>query len=124
MSNDNLYSFLCSENENKNELFSLIAINRICQGIDYLQSNLLIHRDLKPLNILVDHDYLPYISDFETIRKIPQQLNDYNNEITNDIGSSLYTSLEQSRGLYISFPTDIYSFGLIIYFIYEKKFKL
>ena len=41
--------------------------------------------------------------------------------MTNGIGSILYTSPEQDEGGYISFGTDIYSFGLIIYFLYEKQ---
>ena len=122
MSNDTLKSFYSTHKDKLNDIYSIMTINRIIQGIDFLHKNNLIHRDLKPLNILIDHDYLPYISDFETIRHpIDKNEDPENDEMTNDIGSLIYSSPEQYYGREISFPTDIYSFGLIIYFIYEKK---
>ena len=119
MCNGSLYAFIKSNKENVSKLFSFTTILRIFQGIQYLQSVSLIHRDLKPANILLDNNYLPYITDFETIRLINEE--DNSSYITNDIGSPLYLSPEQNEGKNISFPTDIYSFGLIIYFLFEKK---
>ena len=113
MSNGSLESFINSKKE-ISLIFQLTSIYRIFQGLEFLQKNNLIHRDLKPANILLDHDFLPYISDFETIRNP-------SDEMTNDLGSEIYTSPEQFKGGNVSFPTDIYSFGLIIYFILEKK---
>ncbi|KAK8840395.1 hypothetical protein M9Y10_030956 [Tritrichomonas musculus] len=104
------------------ELCMLTTISRIFQGINYLQDNCLIHRDLKPANILIDHDKIFYISDFETIRhplnpseKVP------NEEITNNIGSPIYSSPEQNQGGYVSYPADIYSFGFVIYFLIVRE---
>lgn len=68
MCNDSHESFVSSNPDKIDDTFSLLAINRIIQGIDYLHSNKLIHRDLKQSNILIDHDFLPYISDFDSIR--------------------------------------------------------
>ena len=92
---------------------------RIAQGINYLHSNLLIHRDIKPHNILIDHDHIPYISDFDTVKNTEMQ-----SENTNDIGSIKYMSSKQFHGQNYSFPTDIFSFGQLIYFLYEKKNQL
>ena len=41
--------------------------------------------------------------------------------MTGDLGSTLYASPEQERGEILSYATDIYSFGLILYFLYENK---
>lgn len=65
LSNGSLASYI--KNSNVNELNKLIIINRIFQGIMYLHSNFLIHRDIKPLNILFDRNFLPFVSDFDSI---------------------------------------------------------
>ena len=80
MSNGSLDLYVSSNKEKIDEYFSTIAIARIFQGIEYLHKNSLIHRDIKPQNILVDHNFLTYISAFEKIRP----LNDV--EVTIDMG--------------------------------------
>lgn len=119
MCNDSLF-YLMNNNEKITEMYSLMTVFRVFQGINYLHINSLIHRDLKPSNILLDHDFVPFISDFETIRK-PINEKETQDKMTFDIGSVLYTSPEQDQGGFYSYPTDIYSFGAIIYFIFEKK---
>ena len=119
MSNDSLNSFVNSHEDEIDEIYILMTINRIVQGIEYLHSNSLIYRDLKPKNILIDHDFIPYISDFETIR---HPFDDTPNvDFTGNIGTFYYSSPEQDKNINISYPTDIYSFGLTVYFLYEKK---
>ena len=122
MCNGSLKSFITSQGNNKNdELFSIITIIRLSQGIKYLHSNFLIHRDIKPSNILIDHDFIPYISDFDRILNIITKQKSADNEFTGDIGSFAYASPEQFKSNIYSYPTDIYSFGKIIYFLFEKK---
>ena len=104
------------------EFYCIIVIARLFEVIEYFHSNSLIHRDLSPSNILINHDNLPYISDFETIRQLEKTqefLPDYN--LTNNIGSSFYSSPELDIGQKVSYKTDIYSFGLIIYFLFNKE---
>ena len=119
MSNGSLKEYLKSNHEQRNHFFSLMIISRIFQGIDYLHSNLLIHRDIKPSNILLDHDFIPYISDFPTIRHPISK--EENNDYSNDFGSDNYMSPEHYQGDFISYPCDIYSFGLVIYFVFVNK---
>ena len=128
MSNGSLKEFI---KKDINPIFQFTTLIRILQGIHYLQSHCLIHRDLKPSNILIDHDNNAYLSDFEYIRPVnekkvndngdnPNNEND-NSEFTNDFGSCIYASPEQDEGTGISYQTDIYSFGALVYFILEKK---
>ena len=125
MSNGTLVDFMNkikneNENEEEEEIFCYMTMIRIAEAIKYLHSNSSIHRDIKPLNILVDHNNIPYLSDFDTIRKIENSTS----EITHNIGSIIYTSPEQYSDVVCSFPADIYSFGQIIYFIFEKNDNL
>ena len=115
MCNDSFDTYI--QNKEIDDMHLLITTSRIFNGIEYLYKNHLLHRDIKPSSILIDHDNLAYISDFETIRT--EDLTD--GEFENDIGSLLYSSPEQDNGENISYPTDIYSFGLVIYFLFEKK---
>ena len=121
MCNDTLYSLISSNKERISENFVLITTIRLLQAIGYLHSNSLIHRDIKSLNILIDHDFFPYLSDFETIRHIiNEEDQSINLTMTCDIGSLSFSSTEQLSNENYSFPTDIYSFGLIIYCLIEK----
>lgn len=92
-----------------------------------MQSNSLVHRDLKPQNILINHDNIPFISDFETIRPINNTMQKdekgviIQQQFTSEVGSNLYESPEQDEGKELTFATDVYSFGQIIYFLFEKS---
>ena len=123
MSNGTLDSFLPYHIKEINYTFTITILARIYEGLEYLYSKSLIHRDLKPANILIDHDFNSNISDFDTIRH-PINEEDEKMIITNDIESILYASPEQEKGENVSYPTDIYSFGLIVYYLIEKKHML
>lgn len=123
LSNGSLKTIIKNDKFQKDDLFKLFIVNRIFQGINYLHSNSLIHRDIKPSNILFNHDFLPFISDFETVRLTFDTDNQIKNqrEMTGNIGTDFYSSPEQDRGYQLSFSTDIYSFGLTLYFLYNNK---
>ncbi|KAK8847173.1 hypothetical protein M9Y10_019756 [Tritrichomonas musculus] len=116
MSNGTLAECFSKSKIPVNGMFKFMTICRIFQGMNHLHSNSIIHRDLKPSNIFLDHDFIPYVSDFDITRYLYK-----GGDFTNDFGSNLYSSPEQGAGEIISPSTDIYSFGLIIYFLFEEK---
>ncbi|KAK8892627.1 hypothetical protein M9Y10_029866 [Tritrichomonas musculus] len=61
MCRDNLDLFVRKNPSSINKIYSLTAIIRIFQGMNYIHSNSLINRDLKPANVLLDNNYLPYL---------------------------------------------------------------
>ncbi|KAK8881379.1 hypothetical protein M9Y10_004115 [Tritrichomonas musculus] len=125
MCNGSLESYVNSNPEKINEIFCLTTINRITQAIMYLHSNSMIHRDIKPSNILLDQDFVPYLSDFDTIRPVDfDDSKKAEKNFTGNIGSFNYVSPEQYDSNNYSYPTDIYSLGLVIYFLFEKKHVL
>lgn len=124
-----IYDFMCNgtlteyinKNKNISNLFSFSTIIRLIDGIDYIHSISFIHRDIKPSNILLDNNFSCYINDFDQCKKY-----DDNAKMTEDFGTLLYASPEQYQGYEathkkISYPTDIYSFGQLVYFLFAHK---
>lgn len=116
MSKGNLLNFLSDPKNAIDPIFKFSAIIRISQGIKYIHSKNLVHRDLHPCNILIDNDNNVFISDFETIYKIKNV-----SEHSQTMGQLFYSSPEQDEGGKISTSFDIYPIGLIFFLIIERK---
>jgi serine/threonine protein kinase/tetratricopeptide (TPR) repeat protein len=94
----------------------------VCQAIQHAHQKGIIHRDVKPSNVLVtSHDGKPVakVIDFGVAKAISQQLTDrsiYTN-FAQMIGTPLYMSPEQAEmsGLDIDTRSDIYSLGVLLY---------
>ena len=85
---------------------------QIANALSYAHANQIIHKDVKSQNILIDKDDNVKITDFG----ISQMMN--NTTITHNkgvLGSAHYFSPEQARGEKLSYQTDIYSLGIVLY---------
>ena len=97
------------------ELHQVIAIFlQVAGGLDVLHENGLIHRDLKPGNILIDERGNPFIADFGLAK-------DHQNEGTvltrpgQALGSMDYMAPEQIRGEEVSAATDVYALACMLF---------
>ena len=86
-----------------------IAI-QVGQGIEAAHNANIIHRDIKPQNVLISREGKIKVTDFGIARTTTA------NTISQDIlGSVHYISPEQARGGQVDERSDIYSFGIVFY---------
>jgi len=86
----------------------------VCDAIHYAHEQSVIHRDLKPRNIVVDASCQPKILDFGVAR-ITDQERTQNTRTGDVIGTVRYMSPEQLFGRDVDTRSDIYSLGVILY---------
>ncbi|XP_044335338.1 protein QUIRKY [Triticum aestivum] len=87
-------------------------IKGICEGLQYLHDNSIIHLDLKPANILLDDDMVPKITDFGLSRCLDEnQSQVFTKTISGTMG---YLAPERYGGSGIKPSGDLYSLGIII----------
>ncbi|MFH1185380.1 MAG: serine/threonine-protein kinase [Chloroflexota bacterium] len=87
-------------------------IERLASALAYAHKVGLIHRDLKPDNILFDNNGDPFISDFGVAKITDSSTNMTGSGI---IGTPAYMSPEQAQGEKVDNRSDIYGLGVIIF---------
>ncbi len=91
------------------------AINicrQVCSAISHAHKNKIIHRDIKPHNILMTKEGTAKVADFGIARAVTASTL---TSAGNVLGSVHYFSPEQARGKYIDETSDIYSLGITLY---------
>ena len=86
-----------------------IAI-QIAQGLEAAHNNHIIHRDIKPQNIMISREGKVKVADFGIAKAVSS-----NTYTQSAIGSVHYLSPEQARGGYCDEKSDIYSLGVTLY---------
>ncbi|MFZ5979678.1 MAG: serine/threonine protein kinase [Candidatus Zixiibacteriota bacterium] len=99
----------------------LDMVAQVCKALDYAHKNGVIHRDIKPTNILIDRQGNPRVADFG----IAQIVGTPDSEMTSSdviMGTLAYMSPEQKiSSTNVDQTTDIYAIGVILYEILTGK---
>lgn len=91
---------------------ALDYMEQMLGAIAHAHANHIIHRDIKPHNILIRHDGVVKVTDFGIARAISSATITHTNSI---VGSVHYLSPEQARGGHVTYKSDIYSLGIVLY---------
>ena len=86
----------------------------VCAAVQYAHQHLVIHRDIKPGNILVSEDGLPKLVDFGIAKLLDRDRTDATATVM-PFMTPHYASPEQVRGVAVTTTTDVYSLGVVLY---------
>ena len=92
---------------------ALRLVEQIGEALDEAHARGLVHRDVKPANILLDRDGQAYLSDFGLAKHASSA-----SSLTGDhafVGTIAYVAPEQIRGEEIDGRADVYSLGCVLY---------
>jgi tetratricopeptide (TPR) repeat protein len=89
----------------------ILISEQICAGLDYAHSKRVIHRDIKPGNVMVSREKVVKIMDFGLAKIVHDSMG----ETTGVKGTPLYMSPEQILGKEVDQQSDIYSLGCTIF---------
>lgn len=91
-------------------------VQRIAGAVDFIHRNLIVHRDIKPGNVLVTAEGAPKLLDFGISRVLaPDGQEDDRTAPDRRLMTLNYASPEQLRGEPVSTAADVYSLGLLLY---------
>jgi serine/threonine-protein kinase len=85
---------------------------QLCAGLEHAHEHLLVHRDVKPANLLIRGDGVVKIADFGIVHAAESTRL---TQIGTVLGTAAYLSPEQAAGKPVTAQADLYSLGAVLY---------
>ena len=86
---------------------------QVARGLSFAHRSGLVHRDVKPQNVLLNGDRQAKVTDFGIARSLDVKRG--MTETGTVLGTSDYIAPEQAQGLHVDEQTDVYSLGIVLY---------
>jgi non-specific serine/threonine protein kinase/serine/threonine-protein kinase len=89
---------------------------QVCGAVTYAHQHLVVHRDIKPLNILVTPQGVPKLLDFGIAKVLHEDADDATSTVTGmRLLTPEYASPEQVEGRHATTVSDVYALGVVLY---------
>jgi eukaryotic-like serine/threonine-protein kinase len=88
---------------------------KICSAVNLAHQNQIIHRDIKPTNVFVNHDGEPKLLDFGIAKLLSVDSGDDTTVAAERRLTPMYAAPEQRAGQRATIATDVYSLGALLY---------
>ena len=92
---------------------ALAIVSQIAQALDAAHANGLVHRDVKPSNVLLDDNEHVYLADFGLTRRLSDEASLRADTLA--VGTPAYVAPEQLEGRTVDGRADVYSLGCLLY---------
>jgi eukaryotic-like serine/threonine-protein kinase len=88
---------------------------QVCGAVAYAHQHLVVHRDIKPLNILVTPEGMPKLLDFGIAKVLQEEAEETSTVTGMRLLTPEYGSPEQVEGRHATTVSDVYSLGVVLY---------